>query len=797
MARQHLSRLTLGSSRSLHLPLLVAVSFGVMSVADRSLAATAYGELQDRPAPVYRCPSPTLPCTDPNVFNITVAVHFNASNAELTAIQNLITAGSEILFDVTDGQAYIGEAFIYNNAFGTDADLRIYDNAVSGNVWWGANTGSWKVGGSIHVSINYVLAESAPGETLAHEFVHLAFDARDEYQTLGGDSGTASCPHATTMAGGEASCLMDNGGTGASDGPFSELCWGHGDPGDLTDVSGGNHDANNVTEQSMSRSNRSCWDQVVWSWPDHFLMPSAAPDPAAMGETVPTTHFVMVDDAVRVVLVLDESGSMSLESPSRMERLKVAANDFVSLAENGTELGIVSFSTDAAPASGHASVAIASLGAVRATWISAINALSPGGLTNIGDGLQRARDMIMTAGGVTANTYIVLMTDGINNRPWPDPGSDLDAKLAMLLADGIPVYVTCTGGDLGLSSQCSEIATATGGFYVDSADAADLPEAFTDFHERISGREAVESISGSLREVKPTKVFVDEGSESVTFTLVWHDQKAEATMTIIDPAGGQHRARNMPQGLYARFVKPQQGEWELIVNPYGEVSSYCVARTYTRNRVQSLTAAVRHPVVLPGEGIYVYAYPRSLGGGVTHPEQTIKCRVLLPNGETDFFELRDQGPDGNSEGDDLAEDGIFTGVYTNTKLKGPYRFLVWANIEKWLQYTDRSKYDPDLLSPRFTREVRLSAAVGEPGDFPRTTIESITRPKAVRIRWYSEPDVKYTVNFSDHPKDRGKPVAIVGGTGGLVEWFDDGSETGSDPNDPRVRQRYYRISRDQ
>ena len=93
----------------------------------------------------------------------------------------------------------------------------------------------------------------------------------------------------------------------------------------------------------------------------------------------------------------------------------------------------------------------------------------------------------MAAGGVTANTCIVLMTDGLNNRPQDDPAGTLNSALADLLSDGIPVYVTCTGGDLGLSSQCAEIAAATGGFYVDSADAADLPQAFADFHEKVPG----------------------------------------------------------------------------------------------------------------------------------------------------------------------------------------------------------------------------------------------------------------------------------------------------------------------
>ena len=778
--------------QTLCLVLSLLVSFGAIGIpAVTHAAGTAEGEIQDRPAPVYRCPSPALPSTDPNVFNISVAVHFNASNAQLAVIENLISNGSAFLFDVTDGQAEIGEAFIYNNAFGAIADLHIYPS--TSDTWWVANTGQWKVGGGIHISYNYISDARAP-ESLAHEFTHLVFDARDEYEAraagCGDVVGAAHCPDAAAIGAGEVPCLMGS----RSDGIRSEYCWGQGNPADLTDMSGGNHDATNVTEQSRCRSNRSVWHQVVWSWPDHFVMPAGAPDPDAMGATVSPTKFIRADDTVRVVLVLDESGSMSLESPSRMERLKVAANDFVSLAENGTELGIVSFSTDADPASGHASVAIDALGADRSDWSDAINDLTPGGLTNIGDGLQRARNMIMTAGGVTASTYIVLMSDGVNNRPWPDPATHLDGVLATLLADGIPVYVTCTGGDLGLSSQCSEIATATGGFYVDSADADDLPQSFTDFHEKISGREAVDSDTGSfLKPAEFRKVFVEEGSDSVTFTLLWDDAKTDAMMAIIDPSGGQHISMPIPQGRYARIAKPMPGEWEIIIEPRGESSSRYVARAYTRNAIQSLTAAVRRPVVLPGEDIYVYAYPRSIGGGVTNPQANIRCTVLLPNGEMDTMDLHDRGLDPAGKGDDLPEDGIFTGVYSNTKLKGPYRFHIRADIEKWSQSTDREKYDPDLMSPRFVREARVSAAVGEPGDVPPTTIESITRPKAVRIRWYTEPDVKYTITFSDNPHDIGKPVATVGGTGGLVEWFDDGTETGSHPTDPRVRNRYYRI----
>jgi hypothetical protein len=712
---------------------LLVVSGGMMSVSDAALAQTANGELEGRAAPVARrkcvgganagnlcnedadCPGSS--CVDRNVFNITVAVHFNATDAELTVIKNAISAMSAMLFDVTDGQAEIGEAFIYNNAFGTAADLRIYD--FPPGVWWQANTGSWKTGGSMHVSYNNVTAAAAPGESLAHEFVHLAFDARDEYETragCGAATAAATCPDAATIAAGEEDCLMDAGGLNLGP-PATEFCWGQGDPTDLTDVSGGNHDATNVTEQSQCRSNRSCWAQVVWSWPSTFLAPAGAPDPAANGAAVNVTNFIVADNTVRVVLVLDESGSMSLESPSRMERLKVAANDFVTLAQNGTELGIVSYSNDAETASGRVNVAIAALGANRNAWTNAVDGLSPDSRTNIGAGLEKAEDMIDTAGGVTANTFIVLMTDGLNNEPSPQAtaNADLQDKVDDLLTAGIPVYVTCTGGDLGLESQCSEIASGTNGFYVDSADAARLPEAFVDFHEKLSRREPIDSASGLLSQPKTNLVFVETGSESVTFALMWQEEKAGADMTIIDPAGNQHSTLRMPQGRYARFSNPMSGDWQILIVLQGDLDSSYITRAYTRNRTHSLSAAVRHASVLPGEEIFIYAYPRSVGGAISHRTEKIVGTVQRPDGSTDSIELHDQGRDPGGGGDDVADDGIFTGVYNNTNLKGAYTFLLRSEIDKWPQSVD-SGGDATVLSPRFVREVRLSATVGDPND---------------------------------------------------------------------------------
>jgi len=761
---------------------IIICSLGVMDVWPTH-AATTNGEIESRPAPVFRrvclsgtnagnyckqnseCPGSS--CVSRNIYNITVAVLYDAPAADITSIRNLVTAMSSALFDVTDGQAEIGIATIHNNAISSNqADLVIHPS--TNNTWWQANTGHYRNGGFMVVSINYITNPANQGYILAHEFTHLVFDARDEYedrqpncgaiisQCTGGanagntcdpnadcpgsvcnnasvcaggvnagnacnrnvdcpgsvcDSTIGNCPHPS--AGAAETSLMDANGT--------EFCWGQADSTNLTDLSGGNHDPFNTTEQSSCRSNRSVWGQVVWSWPTTFLKPTGAPDPAANGAVVNASNFVITNDDVRVVLVLDESGSMDLESPKRLERLRVAAKDFIATAENNTELGIVSYSTSANSADGHANVAIAALGNNRSAWNNAVDGLGADGWTNIGDGLQKAKDMIVAAGGVTANTYIVLMTDGLNNRPEPQATADADlqAKVADLLSSAIPVYVTCTGGDLGLQSQCAEIASGTNGFNADSSKSAKLPENFVDFHERITGYQGIDSVYGNFAKIEaysPKIFFVDEGSESVSFTLLWEEAAAGANMILRDPDGNTHQARSIPQGMYVRVDMPKAGDWQMTIDPRGNTNTPFVARAYTHNRINNFTASLRKPSFTPNEEIYIYAIARSFGGTVTKEGEKIVAIVTLPDGSNDTVELFDKGRDAAGHGDDMAGDGIFTGVYTNTAQKGAYGFHFKVNVDQWQPGEEAHTRDITKKSPRFMREVRISAGVSDLSD---------------------------------------------------------------------------------
>jgi hypothetical protein len=702
--------------------LLVFVSIiAVMSEDTTTYAQTAFGEIEGRPAPVARrkctggvnvgalcnenadCPGST--CFDRNVFNLSVALQFSASAAQLTVIKEALSDMSDVLMDVTDGQAEIGQFTIHNNAFSTVADIRIY--APGTGVWWWANTGGWKTGGSIHVSYENIASAATPGNVLVHEFTHLVLDARDEYESravgCGAIVGSADCPD---PAAGEDPCIMDNSS-------FTEYCWGQGDPGDLTDITNGNHDATNVTEQSRCRSNRSVWDQVVWSWPNTILKPAAAPDSGTNGAALETPKFIDVDDARRVVLVLDESGSMGTESPTRLSRLQVAALDFVTLAEDGTELGIVSYSTDGDPGSGHAAVPIAPLGVNRTAWENAVTGLTASGATNIGDGLERARDMIMTAGGVTANTYIVLMTDGINNQPLPDPTGHLDDRLDDLLADGIPVFVTCTGSDWNLGSQCANIASATNGFTVDSADSADLQDSFVYLHEKTRGADPVETKTGILASPPAETFYVEKEAASVTFTLTWKNAGSKVGRAVIkEPNGTEHVMSDMPQGRFLRLKKPDSGPWDMIINDAGSEQDIYTARAYVQSQTVFFGGAANNSVVKQGEAIKLFAYPQYLGP-IKNQQRAFSAQVLRPDGKKEAVIFSDQGRTAKT-GDDVPDDGQYTAFYANTDLAGVYTFIAQLNSDGWSTNLEgkEGKFEVGDLG-YFTRELRITAAVDE------------------------------------------------------------------------------------
>jgi hypothetical protein len=75
-------------------------------------------------------------------------------------------------------------------------------------------------------------------------------------------------------------------------------------------------------------------------------------------------------------------------------------------------------------------------------------------------------------------------------------------------------------------------------------------------------------------------------------------------------------------------------------------------------------------------------------------------------------------------------------------------------------------------------------------------IESISCgiAEGVRLTWHGIADQTYVVYFTDSLTTAWNAASTLAGTGGLVEWLDDGTATGTSPMASGVLNRFYRLS---
>jgi Ca-activated chloride channel family protein len=178
-----------------------------------------------------------------------------------------------------------------------------------------------------------------------------------------------------------------------------------------------------------------------------------------------------------VMLVLDVSGSMAATDlqPTRLGAATTAARQFIDGLPDGTRVGVVSFSQGAN--------VVAPLSTDKSRADAALQRLTPGGGTAIGDGLNAA--LTQLAQSPDDPGLVILLSDGESNF-----GQSPATVAALASREGVQVDTVGIGQrgteayvdrqPVGLDeATLQSIASTTGGQYFYAADAGQLADIYS------------------------------------------------------------------------------------------------------------------------------------------------------------------------------------------------------------------------------------------------------------------------------------------------------------------------------
>ncbi|MDQ6918853.1 MAG: VWA domain-containing protein [Candidatus Dormibacteraeota bacterium] len=199
----------------------------------------------------------------------------------------------------------------------------------------------------------------------------------------------------------------------------------------------------------------------------------------------PVLNLEVARNRASVMLVIDVSGSMEATdvTPSRLDAARSAARSLINQLPPSAEVGLVSFNTKATLQS--------PLTTNRDAVSQALDSLSPGGGTAIGEGITAALDELARSVASTPEAsrppaLIVLLTDGSNNAGIDPQTAAENAKAASVPVQTIgigakdkPTFVHGQKVDAVDEPALQAIATTTGGKYYYAQAAGQLSKIYS------------------------------------------------------------------------------------------------------------------------------------------------------------------------------------------------------------------------------------------------------------------------------------------------------------------------------
>lgn len=511
--------------------------------------------------------------------------------------------------------------------------------------------------------------------------------------------------------------------------------------------------------------------------------------------TLSDTENLAVNYAARAdadnALVIDRSGSMNIAG--KMTAAQGAARLYVDSWRTGDKIGVVSYSSSAT-----VDLSLRDWNTTsRDDAITAINALTAGGLTSIGDGLNTGMQELIDRGDSAHDWVMILLSDGLNTVN-PPPQDFLTAYKARQDAGSkVPrVHTVALGPDADRTTM-ERIADQTGGSYHYSSepppaaalaatvapaavDLESLPNELAEIYrvigETVVGQQQILADRGSFTVGAPVEhiIPVDGAAQEALIVFNWTPSLLSAEVTLTNPDGVSAGPPTLSDSTHFvwRIPTPQAGDWVLSVEREFAcefcAELYLVEASLRSDLTMEAFLGLAPEARLAGRPMPVLA---SLSDNARIPGAAVSASIIDPAQLSHVLNLYDDG----LHGDGAANDGFYGNTFYQTYQGGSYVAVVSAQ--------------GSAATGSFQRRLRASFNMREAPDTDGDLL-----PDWWEILWGTDPDTPDAAE--DHDND---------GLITLIEWErgtnpldpdtddggeSDGSETGDphDPTDDRIAQ---------
>lgn len=477
------------------------------------------------------------------------------------------------------------------------------------------------------------------------------------------------------------------------------------------------HDPDGDTLHTARYPGEACWDVMVRIMSDRWGFPLTAPQSLSIfNSPVPEVAIFALEKEARVALAMDRSGSMGTDGKIQGARYGV---EFWLRSLAHTEADCLSLLWY------NAGITL-QLELDQYTDAQAIddaitvmnNDVPPAGWTNIRDALYRAREEIQSRDGRAAIQAVILLTDGIHNRP---EGTDAREVIPSFQADGIQIICVGLGGPDNIDYDVLEaLADDTGGAVIrvegggipsierGLADAeavlrlgkvqegdlnlAPLPREVLAIGQKehptlakLMAALKFDSVKSMLKNPPPgvavTSFFVEEGAQAAKFSaFYWRGQSL--WLYLIDPDGhpvdvessGNTLIRPAAPFISVQVKAPKSGRWWAVIS--GAAGIHPIPVLYlgmVANRRVVVSGGCRRQIENAGDAVDFWA-AATFGDRLSGLH--VDVRITKPNGATHLIQLSDDDPSDPGSGD--------------------YRGLFVADLPGAYHYTMRIRSTTDL-----------------------------------------------------------------------------------------------------